>query len=199
MNRRRRILSSAEIELWQIVTRHVEPLRESALSVLESEPPTAPAAESVPGGKPPKLPKTAPSQAVSKTASPPKPAIPPLVPLERRLKRGLARGSHPIHAVLDLHGLRQDEAHARLRAFISRTREEGAVVVLVVTGKGARATEASSHGEERGVLRRMVPHWLRMPELRGMVVGFEEAAPHQGGAGALYVRLRRRRGPGDAE
>jgi LysR family cys regulon transcriptional activator len=48
------------------------------------------------------------------------PALPPLAPLERKLKRGLARGTHPVDAVLDLHGMRQDEAHARLRAFIAR-------------------------------------------------------------------------------
>ena len=42
------------------------------------------------------------------------------------------------------------------------------------------------------MLRRSVPHWLRAPELRTVVLGFEEAARHHGGAGALYVRLRRR-------
>ena len=51
--------------------------------------------------------------------------------------------------------------------------------------------------EERGVLRRAVPHWLRLPDLRTLVVGFEEAVAHHGGGGALYVRLRRRRAPGD--
>jgi DNA-nicking Smr family endonuclease len=39
----------------------------------------------------------------------------------------------------------------------------------------------------------MVPHWLRLPDLRGVVLGFEEASPQHGGSGALYVRLRRRR------
>jgi DNA-nicking Smr family endonuclease len=37
----------------------------------------------------------------------------------------------------------------------------------------------------------MVPHWLRDAGLRTIVLGFEEAARRQGGAGALYVRLRR--------
>ena len=50
--------------------------------------------------------------------------------------------------------------------------------------------------EERGVLRRMVPHWLRLPDLRHLVIGFEEASPQHGGSGALYVRLRRRRSVG---
>ena len=44
------------------------------------------------------------------------------------------------------------------------------------------------------MLRRLVPHWLREPDLRSTVLGFEEAGPGHGGAGALYVRLRRRDG-----
>jgi DNA-nicking Smr family endonuclease len=46
---------------------------------------------------------------------------------------------------------------------------------------------------ERGVLKRQVPLWLAQPEFRALVIGFEEAAPSHGGAGALYVRVRRRK------
>jgi DNA-nicking Smr family endonuclease len=38
-----------------------------------------------------------------------------------------------------------------------------------------------------------VPEWLGLPELRRFVVGFEQAAIGHGGAGALYVRVRRAR------
>jgi DNA-nicking Smr family endonuclease len=48
-----------------------------------------------------------------------------------------------------------------------------------------------SQATERGILRRMVPQWLALPDLRAVVLGFEEAGPRQGGGGALYVRLRR--------
>jgi len=44
---------------------------------------------------------------------------------------------------------------------------------------------------KRGVLRRVVPQWLRMPDLRPLILGFEEAHHGHGGSGALYVRLRR--------
>jgi DNA-nicking Smr family endonuclease len=60
--------------------------------------------------------------------------------------------------------------------------------LLVITGKGTRSAE-----EERGVLRRQVPLWLRSPQLRETVLGFETAGPAHGGEGAFYVRLRRAR------
>jgi DNA-nicking Smr family endonuclease len=41
-------------------------------------------------------------------------------------------------------------------------------------------------------LRKSVPNWLRGAEYRSIVLGFEEASRPHGGAGALYVRLRRR-------
>jgi DNA-nicking Smr family endonuclease len=43
------------------------------------------------------------------------------------------------------------------------------------------------------VLRRQVPHWLKLPELRDYVIGFESAHIAHGGEGALYVRVRRAR------
>jgi DNA-nicking Smr family endonuclease len=102
----------------------------------------------------------------------------------------LRRGRQGIEGVVDLHGLRQSEAHQVLRGFLHRSQAAGLKVVLVITGKGGAPTDDSPFGE-RGVLRRMVPHWLRLPDLRPVVVGFEEAAAHHGGGGALYVRLRR--------
>jgi DNA-nicking Smr family endonuclease len=116
----------------------------------------------------------------------------PIVPLDRRQMTALKRGKTPLEAVIDLHGMRQDEAHGRLIAFLRRAQADGARNVLVITGKGAAGT-AGGQGE-RGVLRRIVPHWLRLPDLRGIVMGFEEAALTHGGGGALYVRLRGRTG-----
>ena len=61
--------------------------------------------------------------------------------------------------------------------------------MLVITGKG-RTVEP---GAERGLLKRMVPEWLGLPEFRSVVVGFEQAHIGHGGEGALYVRVRRAR------
>lgn len=194
--RRRRTLTQDEQALWAHVTRHVanlpgrKPKPEPALAPVTSPEPPAPP-------HPGKAKPVAPTLPPYRPAPPAPPPIPPLAPLERRLRQRLSRGNHPIEAVIDLHGLRQGDAHDRLRGFLLQSQAAACSVVLVVTGKGGQAAPGLG-AEERGVLRRMVPHWLRMPDLRGVIVGFEEAAPHHGGAGALYVRLRRRGQTGGA-
>jgi DNA-nicking Smr family endonuclease len=129
--------------------------------------------------------------AEARAAAPPPP--PPLAPLDRRTLTALRRGSRKVDAVLDLHGMRQDQAHGALLHFLHRAQAQGHGLVLVITGKGG-AGAAGHLFEERGVLRRVVPHWLRLADLRSLVLGFEESSPHHGGSGALYVRLRRKRG-----
>ena len=92
--------------------------------------------------------------------------------------------------MLDLHGMTQALAHGALQRFVRRLHAEGAQLAVVITGKG-RVSRPDAFGGA-GVLRRHVPDWLRAPDLRAMVIGFEEAAAPHGGAGALFVRIRRR-------
>lgn len=105
-------------------------------------------------------------------------------PLERPVKKKLAKGRLPIEARLDLHGLFQDEAHDLLLDFLLRAHERGLRHVLVITGKGR------SMGSE-GVLRRAVPLWFSKAEFRFLISSYEWAAQHHGGEGAMYVRLAR--------
>jgi DNA-nicking Smr family endonuclease len=178
-HRRERVLSDDEVRLWTHVARTVKAFSGRNLP---EEPP--PAEQPLPREK-------AGVASVVQPAANARPALPPLAPLERKTRTALRRGRQPLEAVLDLHGLRQAEAHDRLRVFLRREQDRGARLVLVVTGKGAAG--AGPGGDERGVLRRVVPHWLRLADLRTVVLGFEEAEINHGGAGALYVRLRRLR------
>ena len=84
------------------------------------------------------------------------PALPPLAPLDRRTVSAVRRGRRDIEGVIDLHGMRQNQAHDALRGFLHRSQGAGHKLVLVITGKGAPGTEPGSF-EERGVLRRVVP------------------------------------------
>ncbi|SFJ93383.1 DNA-nicking endonuclease, Smr domain [Bosea sp. OK403] len=180
-SRRGKTLSPADIALWREVARSVTPLPGRKPVEPEQPEPAAP------------TPIMAEATILVVAAKPvqSKPTPPPLAPLERRLRTQLRRGQQGVEAVIDLHGMRQDEAHLALRAFLRREQARGCKLALVVTGKGAAGD--SLFGEERGVLRRMVPHWLRLPDLRPLVVGFEEAEQRHGGTGALYIRLRRQR------
>jgi DNA-nicking Smr family endonuclease len=186
----RRHLSDDERTLWRDVTRSVRPLRRLRIKSEAADGETA-SPKSSP--RPAKVPK---AETPTRAASPrpaatvkPKPA-PGLAPIERRQKKKLARGTEPIDARLDLHGCTQSEAHAALLQFLRRAQHNSARYVLVITGKGRAGGDGL---REAGVLKRQVPQWLAMPEFRGYVVGFEDAAASHGGEGALYVRLRRAR------
>lgn len=120
------------------------------------------------------------------------PALQPLAPLEDRLRRKLIRGRVSIDARIDLHGMTQDEAYGALNRFLSHCSFNGHRLALVITGKGTRKGWEGNNG----ILRRMVPQWLRRPDFRQWVIGLEEAHPYHGGEGALYVRIRRRDGKG---
>ena len=189
-DRRKRILTADETALWAHVTHHIQPLAKQSLQKpLETE---VASSASVQTDDKSEEKIAAPLVAQKKEiVQRNKIELPPLAPLERRLRQRLSRGSHPIDAVIDLHGMRQTEAYEALRRFIYAAQRQEASVVLVVTGKGASSAQHHGWGDERGVLRRTVPHWLRMPELRPYVIGFEPAAQHHGGSGALYVRIRR--------
>ncbi|SEQ54805.1 DNA-nicking endonuclease, Smr domain [Faunimonas pinastri] len=186
----KRRLSNEERELWDRVRQSAKPLLRSGTRRLKPAL-AAPVAEVVPEAV------AARSEKVEAAAKPPQrpvgsrpkaysPPLPSMAALETKARRRLARGQTGVDRRIDLHGMTQAQAHSALIGFLHLARGNGDRLVLVITGKG-REDDA-----DRGVLRRSVPHWLSQPELRRLVLGFEEASRRHGGAGALYVRLRRR-------
>ena len=169
--RRSRALTALDLELWSAVTADVKPFRER-----------------------PVVPKPASSQAPARGAevsTAPRHALPPQhkradppMTIDETTRRKLKRGRLDVDVKLDLHGLRQQEAHAALHDFLRRAQARGARLAIVVTGKGFGRADG-------GVLRRLAPLWLQGPGLREIVVGYGEASRRHGGEGALYVRLRR--------
>jgi len=181
-------LSGDDAELWARVADSTKPLRKPANRHVDAPDAPADATPPVRKAKKPAADRPAPvppAEAVEpgKSSEPPPPGG-----YHRGEARALASGRLDIEARLDLHGLRQREAHSALKAFIARCRARGQRHVLVITGKGSSASPG-----ERGVLNREVPRWLGEAEIRPSVVGFTEAHKRHGGAGALYVRLRRNR------
>ena len=117
--------------------------------------------------------------------------MPPLTPgsvanIDRRTADRFRRGELVIDGRIDLHGMTQAQAHGALGAFVHRAWAEGRRCVLVITGKG---TYTGGHG----VLRQAVPRWLADAPLRPMVLAVQSAQLRDGGEGALYVLIKRRR------
>ena len=115
--------------------------------------------------------------------------------LDGRTAERLRRGQLDPDARLDLHGMTEAVAHRTLLTFLKSAHRQGARLVLVVTGKGARSADAAFDlefgGRTRGVLNAMTPRWLAEPEFAPFVVEVRAAHRRHGGSGALYVYLRK--------
>jgi len=129
-----------------------------------------------------------------RTPPPAQQATPPKSPLtagtaadlDRRTMDRLRKGRMRPEARIDLHGHTASAAHTTLNAFITSSHGAGKRCVLVITGKG-------SMKEGGGIIRREFPTWLNAPENRARVLGFAQAQPSDGGSGAFYVLLKRKR------
>lgn len=117
--------------------------------------------------------------------------------LDGRTAERLSRGQLAPEAKLDLHGLTEDAAHRALITFLRGAHARGVRLALVVTGKGGAGVRDDApfdlelDGRKRGVLKRMTPRWLAEPELARFVADARTAHVRHGGAGALYIYLRK--------
>ncbi len=168
-------LSPDEQKTWTAFVQNVKPLPKAKKTIIPNEPPKlGPPVEIIPK--------------IFDDIFPSKPRI-----LEHQidnsLRKALVRGHQTITARLDLHGFKQDQAYTALRNFIFRAYLEQNRIILVITGKGSSPEALAA---PRGILKRMVPEWLRSSDISPLVIGFEDAALKHGGSGALYVWIRKR-------
>lgn len=103
---------------------------------------------------------------------------------DRRLRRGLVAPDRSV----DLHGHTLASAHAALEAAIAGAVAADARLLLVVTGRPPRPGSPT-----RGLIRAAVPDWLAASGWSSRIAAVRNAHPRHGGAGALYLVLRRRR------
>ena len=165
-----RRLSAEEDALWRRIVESVRPLH-GALATVEPVEAKAP--------RPPLKP--------SAPAAPAKKAVPGTTldaGWDRRLSRGLVQPDR----MLDLHGHNLATAHDRLDRMLARAIGEGARVLLLITGK----PPADASGK-RGRIRAAVGDWLAVSRHAADIAAVRGAHPRHGGAGALYIILRRRR------
>ena len=173
-----RKLSAEERALWQKVVQSVRPMEGSA--------PITPEPEPEPDRREP----------------PPFVAVPPRrpVPTKRRAEPGttldstwdrrLARGLVPPDRIVDLHGHNLATAYDLLDRRLDQAVASGARLMLLITGKPPKE---EGRPVARGAIRAAIGDWLAASRHAGDIAAVRNAHPRHGGAGALYVVLRRRR------
>lgn len=169
-----RALSAEEAALWERVTREVRAFRER---------PAAP-----PEGLSPKVAKPAVVAEPSVVKRPAKPREVPGTTLDGGWDRRLARGEATPDMTIDLHGHSLGTAYEALDAGLARAEAKGARVVLLITG---RPPTSAAPPVRRGAIRAAVGDWLHASRHAARIAAVRNAAPRHGGAGALYIVLRR--------
>jgi len=108
--------------------------------------------------------------------------------MDGSLAKRFKREEFKPQAVLDLHGITEKAAFDRVCDFIKSAYDSGKRCVLIITGKGLDEEIFST----RGVLRKSVPQWLSGSEISPLILAYKNPSEALGGAGALYILLRKR-------
>jgi len=105
--------------------------------------------------------------------------------LDSAIVRRLRRGEFAVQGHIDLHGMTRDQAKATVDAFLKQARSAGKRCVLLVHGRGIHSKD------QVPILKEALKHWLATARFGRHVLAFATAQPTDGGAGAVYVLLRR--------
>ena len=189
MTRHPRGLSAEEAALWEKVAATIVPLNPvrkvmpvSVATAVPAPPPPRPVKGRVP---PPRvqLPST-PPPAPSKLQS---------HGLDATWDRKLSRGAIAPDVTIDLHGIGLDAAHGRLNGGIAQALAMGARVILLIAGKHRPSDEHDLRGSRRGAIRAKLLDWLAHSPHASQIAAVRPAQPRHGGAGAVYIVLRKGR------
>ena len=181
----RRRLDPEESALWQRVTATVRPIARRPLRPEPAEVETAatPAAVAKRGRVPPlRVPAATPLAQQRPLAD----------TLDGGWDRRLRRGAVQPDWAIDLHGHTLDSARRTLDSALDQALAEGVRVLLLITGKPPREGDHGLDGRpRRGLIRASIAGWLQSSRHAARIAAVRNAHPRHGGAGALYVVLRR--------
>lgn len=104
--------------------------------------------------------------------------------LDKSTAKKIISGKFTPDAKLDLHGIGQHDSLDLVHRFIKENFASQRRKLIIVTGKGAK---------NNGVLKQKVPTWLNYAGVKELILLFSHAQHKDGGQGALYVLLKRRR------
>ncbi|WP_321326771.1 Smr/MutS family protein [uncultured Parasphingorhabdus sp.] len=183
-----RPLTAGEKALWQKFIESVEPLDQGRVKRVENLPVarrprdiSGPITAESFGGKP--------AKAVPLRDQKP---VPTKHGLDGGWDRRLAKGMVHPDVTVDLHGYSLSSAHGRLDSALELSIAAGHRAILLITGK-ARSDEERRRAGGRGAIRSAISDWLAASRHAAHIATVRRAHPRHGGAGALYIILRRHR------
>jgi DNA-nicking Smr family endonuclease len=181
-----------DFRLWKDFTRDIDPLEEPDWEALEALINKESPRDVI--MKPDILmpTRTAPNQRESL-----KHAIKGPTQLDARTEARLRRGKLPIDGKLDLHGYRQEEAHALLNRFVTEAYRREKRCLLVITGKGKSTAGGAIFDVPDGVLKQKLPIWASLHPISELILKILPATQGHGGGGAFYIYLKRNRSAKD--
>lgn len=185
-----RRLTREEAELWARIAATIAPLK-----------PAPPKPEEPVSASPPSPPAPPPRRIKGRVPPPlPQPAPPPAAPraldrhgLDGGWDKRLTKGAIAPDFTLDLHGATLETAYNRLEHGLALALAQGARVVLLVTGRPRPAPGPMDRGSQRGAIRAKLLDWLAHGTHASRIAAVRAAHPRHGGAGAVYIILRRDR------
>lgn len=175
-----RRLSADEDALWRRVMATVRPIKPVAPATVAPLVPVPPVAIAPRPARPP-TPRPLPEK---RKAS-------PGITLDGSWDRKLATGTVAPDSSIDLHGHTLDTAYRLLDSALDAAIRRGDRVLLLITGRPPRPESERPHA--RGRIRAAVGDWLAASRHADRIAAVRGAHPRHGGAGALYIVLRRDR------
>jgi len=172
-----RSLTAEEAELWARVAATIRPLSREKEPSLASPP------------KPPTLRPTAPVFNEPRTQAKAGPQPVSSNTLDSGWDRRLRSGAVEPDRVLDLHGRNLDQAWRAIDESLERAIAAGERVMLLITGHA----RPGDHAAGRGKIRAAVFDWLAASPHASSIAAVRPAHLRHGGAGSLYIVLRRAR------
>lgn len=167
-----RKLAPEELELWQRVAATIRPIK-----------PVAPGAE---------VPSPVNNRVIRVFRHEPRPASTRALTLGDNLdsswEKSIRSGSIEPDRTLDLHGMNLDTAWVSIDRLLDRAWNNHERVILLVTGRERADPERSGRGKIRAALK----DWLAHSRHAGHIAAIRGAHRRHGGAGSVYIILRRR-------
>lgn len=186
-------LSAEEQAAWAKLAQSVTPMAGRKMPGLPAKQPAAASPQPTPAKAPvmqrktrPPAPKPSPALAAPRA----RPAF--NSQLDGHWNRKLKSGQIAPDYTLDLHGSTLDGAYTRIMHGLDQARSMGARVVLVIAGR-ERPVDPADRGQRRGAIRAKLLDWLAASHHADAISAVRKAHQRHGGAGALYLVLKRSR------